>query len=543
METISTVAERLRSAYLVHWFGTALPSQGNALKVGLVNMHELRARWMAVGGPQAGASPAVGPNLTEPLLGAGGALVGIFASPLNGILLSTAIGSLMHRWWAGTLAVVNWLTAGLLMSAALSLGGAGFPLGLIVFAAGGDLRELFDFLGALAELAVPLQQFWEQISGPREAVRNPLLRELLLLGDRVEALAASLFGTFAVLITRVAPLLDSLRLGLVAVGGLVLDLWPVIVLALTQSIGVVTGLVSGPGSAPALLQRVVAVLTRSLRRIGTLLAATFAELSSDVSWLVEWGSWRIDIWWLAAEPGIRDLTVDHPTVRYLRSFVGQLAVASAWKARVSPPDSQPSPPSSDGMLDKVKDWVLHKTGMPTTTPKPPVLPKLPPIIPLGAIGPIVDVVELLRRFGLDVGPANPLEVGAEGRRVLERAAHPPSVFGAEWAALEAETRRPEPLARTLEVATYLSLARRVVGPAAATGVRGLEDVLSRIDAVIRTERRRLPVKDVPEPTQLTPVIRQLRVRSRGRTSDALQAWVADLRRELDADPYTVPVGA
>ena len=72
----------------MHWFGTALPSVGIALKVGLVNMHELRARWMAVGGPQAGATPPVGPNLTEPLLGAGGTLAGIFASPLNGILLT-----------------------------------------------------------------------------------------------------------------------------------------------------------------------------------------------------------------------------------------------------------------------------------------------------------------------------------------------------------------------------------------------------------------------------------------------------------------------
>jgi hypothetical protein len=548
METISTVAERLRSAYLVHWFGTALPSEGDTLKVGLANMHELRARWMAVGGPQAGATPPVGPNLTEPLLGYGGALVGIFASPLNGILLTTAIGSLVDTWWAKVLAVVNWLTAGLLMSAALSLGGVGFPVGLIVLAAGGELRDLFDFLGAAAELAVPLQQFWEQVTGPREAVRNPLLRELLLVGDRVAALVASLLGTFAVLITRVGPLLESLRLGIAAVAGLVLDLWPVIALALGQTVEVVIGLVSGPGSVTALLQRVLSVLGRTLRRLGTQLAAVFAELGSDVAWLADWGGWRIDIWWRAAEPGVRTLTVDHPTVRYLRSFMGQLGVVSAWRGRETEEDkkkksSQSAQPSPPGMLDKVEDWVKHKTGMPSTMPKPPVLPKLPPVIPLGAIGPIVDVVEFLRRFGLDVGPANPLEVGAEGRRVLKRAAHPPSVFGAEWAALEAEARRPEPLARTLEVATYLSLARRVVGPAAATGVRGLEDALSRIDAVIRTERRRLPVKDVPEPTQLTPVIRRLRVRSRGRTSDALQAWVEEVRRELNADPYTIPMGA
>jgi hypothetical protein len=180
--------------------------------------------------------------------------------------------------------------------------------------------------------------------------------------------------------------------------------------------------------------------------------------------------------------------------------------------------------------------------MPAGAPKLPTLPKLPPLVPLGSIGPIVDVLGLLRSLGFGVGPANPLEPGDEARRVLERAARPPSVFGAEWRALEAEARRPEPLARTLEVATYLSLARRVVGPAATAGVRGLEDVLSRIDAVIRTERQRLPVKDVPEPTRLAPVVRRLRVTSRGRTAEALQAFVADLRRELDAGDYAVPVG-
>ena len=86
--------------------------------------------------------------------------------------------------------------------------------------------------------------------------------------------------------------------------------------------------------------------------------------------------------------------------------------------------------------------------------------------------------------------------------MLDRAAHPPSVFGGEWAALEAEARRPEPLARTLELATYLSLARRVVGPGrggwrARPRGRALAD---RRDDQGRANAR-LPVKDVPEPTQ------------------------------------------
>ena len=48
-ERFALVVDRLRSAYLVHWFGTALPSVGVALRVGLANMHELRARWLAIG--------------------------------------------------------------------------------------------------------------------------------------------------------------------------------------------------------------------------------------------------------------------------------------------------------------------------------------------------------------------------------------------------------------------------------------------------------------------------------------------------------------
>ena len=52
-----------------------------------------------------------------------------------------------------------------------------------------------------------------------------------------------------------------------------------------------------------------------------------------------------------------------------------------------------------------------------------------------------------------------------------------------------------------------------------------------------------PVKDVPEPTELRPVIRTLRVRAVGRTGAALRSWVEDLRRELNAAPYPVPVEA
>ena len=56
--------------------GTALPSGGATLRVAFANMHELRRRWLAVGADRAGETPAIGPNLTEPLMGMGGTLVG-----------------------------------------------------------------------------------------------------------------------------------------------------------------------------------------------------------------------------------------------------------------------------------------------------------------------------------------------------------------------------------------------------------------------------------------------------------------------------------
>src|SRR5262245_55312770 len=209
-EAFSLVVDRLRSAYLVRWFGTALPSVGLALKVAFANMHELRARWIAIGAGRAGETPPIGPNLTEPLLGASGTLVGIFATPLNSVLLGLALGSLVDRWWVRVLAVANWLTAGLLGTGALGLvgtvGGVGLLFALSAWAISGQPRELFDLLGAIAELVEPLQRFWRQVTGPREAVRNPLLREILVLGDRTAALTAFLLGAFAVLITRVGPL-------------------------------------------------------------------------------------------------------------------------------------------------------------------------------------------------------------------------------------------------------------------------------------------------------------------------------------------------
>jgi hypothetical protein len=544
-ETFSLVVDRLRSAYLVRWFGTPLPSVGLELRVAFANMDELRRRWLAIGADRPPGTPAIGPNLTEPLLGMSGTLVGIFATPLNSMLLSVALGELVDRWWVVALAAVNWLTYGLLGAGVLGLvgvaGGAGLLWALSAWAISGQPREAFDLLGAIAEVVEPLQRFWQQVTGPREAVKNPLLREILIFGDRFAGLMAFLLGAFAVLVTRVGPILEPLRIGFFATVGIAQELWALVSLAFSQTVDVVKGLLSGPDSFPRALAAVFALFARTFRRLGASLKGVWTSIAETFSWLKYFTKELIRWWWTVAEPFVRSQTIDHPTIAYLRSLAASLAVFSTWKGRA--PKAPPSPPSPPGLMSRAGAWVLRKLGMPTTTPTLPSLPKLP-LISLDLIAPLAGITHLLKLTGLVPGLApNPLEPGAEARAVLRRAERPPSVFGAEWAALEKEARRPEPLAQALETAAYLSLARRVISPAAAERVRKLEDVLTKLDATIRAERARHPVKDVPEPTELSPVIRTLRVRARGLKPEVLRAWVEDLRDQLNAAPYPVPLEA
>src|SRR6266545_2999262 len=536
METFTLVIDRLRSAYLVAWFGTPLPVAGLQLKVAFSNMDELRRRWIAIGSGRR-ETPAVGPNLMEPVLGMQGTLVGVLASPVYSALFGLALASLMDRWYVAAYGVANWLTAGLLGTAVFTAGAVALPYLLLAWATSGQPRELFDLLGAAAELAEPLRRFWLQVTGPREAVRNPLLRELLLLGDRIAGLVSLLLGAFAVLVTRVGPLLEPNRAGILATANLANELWLLFVFVVRQTIDFAVGLVAGPDSVASMLSSVIGLFTKTFRTLGASLGRVWDTISGFFSGFFglaelvagDWARWGI--------PFIRSQTIDHPTVAYVRSFIGQLSVAAAWRARTAPPASHAAPtPSSPGMMSRFGSWLLGRLapGMPTSTPTLPTIPSLPPTVPLGAIGP-------LARGALKLGVvANPLELGPDATAVLRRAAHPPSIFAGEWARLGKEAQKKEPLERALETATYLSLVERIVSPAAAQRVRTLEGLLSRLDAYIRKERPLQPVLDVPEPTELRPVIATLRVRAQGSSEPTLRSWVDDLKAALGAAPYPIP---
>src|SRR5262249_8767780 len=154
-------------------------------------------RWAMIGRHRREQPGVLGPNLTEPLLGMSGALVGMLAAPLNSLLLVAVADKLVDSVFGKVLIMLAWLSGGSLVTALLVLGAPLLALGLVPGAIGGQESELFDVLGGLALLGRPLARLWAQLSG-REPVRNPLLAQIMALADRLAALLAQLLGAIAV---------------------------------------------------------------------------------------------------------------------------------------------------------------------------------------------------------------------------------------------------------------------------------------------------------------------------------------------------------
>ena len=83
------VIARARGAFLTRWFGP-LPLEGLSVQVAFANLAALvaRARSVSVTGRQ---SPWDQPNLTEPLAGIAGITAGMFAFPLNSLMLTAMV--------------------------------------------------------------------------------------------------------------------------------------------------------------------------------------------------------------------------------------------------------------------------------------------------------------------------------------------------------------------------------------------------------------------------------------------------------------------
>jgi hypothetical protein len=207
---------RARSAFLIHWFGRSLPLEGSSLRIAIQNLGALRQRYQDV----RSAPPALssGPNLLEPLAGLGGTLIGILASPTGVLLLGTAIVPRSGSFLKGLLLALAFILGiGIVPLLAGGVAIAGMPLGAlsaIAMAQGGNemARDLYNLLGALAQMLETFRAFAQQLMGPRSGVRNPLVRQVLEIFDRLAVLVPHVIALVALIFTRIGPLLVPLAL-------------------------------------------------------------------------------------------------------------------------------------------------------------------------------------------------------------------------------------------------------------------------------------------------------------------------------------------
>ncbi|GGS77878.1 hypothetical protein GCM10010156_40850 [Planobispora rosea] len=528
-DTLALVWHRRRSEWLVRWFGVGLPVEGAALRAVPVNRAELGAALRTAGGREAGG----GPNLYEPLAGLTGTLTGLLAAPTTGLALALLVNRLIPEWWAQLASGLTWITLGLPVTLSLGVIGGGGLLALLFLPVPllGSARPVHLLLGEIPLLYGALRRLWEQVSGPRERVRHPLLKAGLELADRVVTLAAQVFGLLAVLVARILPLAALQRAGAVAVAGIAGALGGAITDAALSALTYLNDLT---GLATGLARRVLRGFSRLLAGLGGRLSRAAGTLG--LGSLSERGTELVTGWWKQAEPRVEELTVEHPTVRWLRSFAAALGAALSFlpRAFASPPSGPAGPSPWAGLLAAA--WTAFKlvhpppAHAPVPPGLPPGLPPFPQLVPLSAIDRTAGRI------------AMPEVLGTGRAAAVRRAGRVPSLL--EWGALERDAAGkgtgtgPEPSReRLLETAVYLSLAERIVSPAAAGYVRRLEGVLSELDRRIRPA---LPVRTPPEPVRLRPRIGTLRLR--GTDREALGGWVPLLRRELSAAPYPVPGG-
>jgi hypothetical protein len=540
-ERFELVVSRLRSAYLVRWFGAGIPTSGITVRATIVNSDELRTRWLGIGGDRNRRPGPPDQNLLEPLLGTTGLIAGALAAPLNAMLLAPLVWRLFDGALFKTAAVLNWLTFGGLFTALLPLGALAVALGLPLLANTADARSAYELLGALAALAVPLAAFWNQVTGPRALVRNPLLRAVLDLLDRVAAAAIQLVGVTAVLVVRVAPLLEPLVAGARATKDAALALIDMIRVSVVSTVDGVHGWWSGRSSPLAVLRGVVRLVTRLFDAVPRIVAATGTKMLSLLRFDVLVTGMALAGALSTVRGAVRSQTVEHPTVRWLRSFLQSIAALRAWRRRTTPPAAAPSPPGLVGRTARsLGTALLRRTGMPATVPQLALPASLFPLLAPPGLS-LLDTSRLLT-----AGRPRPGGAPLAGRT-------PPSVFGGAWRELQRESESAESRVRAIAAADYLQRlaplvehrAGQLAGPPMASVLPLLDDALERLEHALRSDRsRRHPTRLLEAPREMRPVIGRLVVRAEAGAGarPRFEDFVVALRAELDRTPYPVPTG-
>jgi hypothetical protein len=568
----AVVVARARSAFLTQWFGPRLPASGGRPLIVIENVQALAAQYRRA--RAASAAGDTGPNLLEPVAGLAGIGVGLVLSPTGALL---TLFTLVRVSLGNVMGVLLTITHGSLMIEMMTLFGGGLLLGLglplallgglgyllyMAFSGNDERVRQFELLGLATRMLQSILRFIGLLTGPRTAIRNPLLRALLEMADTLAALAAQLVGAFFWVLARVGPLLGPNLLQFAALRGLALAALALvrdILLDAYQALLRVVTSEQGQRASPwEALQALFAHVERLVERIAAGTALAFATLARQ---LTE----RLQALATTTEGELTDLgrqaldvVREMPQVRVIR---GLIAMVDAIKVIVGavPAAPAPPPPASSAAPSTAQQIAGSAAALVPALIDAHVGPR-PPAPGLEAAG----VVVTLTRLGLDIhtrwgdGPdadaVSPFALSEATRANVDALLRSPaSVFGGERAALREELGGATPAAalRALnaEDLRYRDLLYAVVAhvlpPHMQAWLPTLRDTFHAIDLHLHGLRDEgepgdYPVRSVPDNGLLRPQVHRLVLRETDGDEVSLRNLATDLQRLLRAQTYLAP---
>jgi hypothetical protein len=553
------LVERARSAFLVNWFGSGLPYVHLGLVMHIDNIDALRQRYQAVAAQV--RKDEAGPNFTEPLAGVAGAAAGTLVSPAGMLSLlivqfrrtSTILAILIGMLWGPVIGLLAfWMS---FLGAAV--GTIAFPA---AFAGAIYAGQVYDLLGALAVFSGPLVELIKQLTGPRDKVKNPLLRHILEVADRLAAVFALAIGFIAVVVVRIAPALAPLatQIGpLVAMAGQVRD---TTLLIFDDVVSQLTALFIAEKSPFQSMIRVFEHLgtlaSKPIHRLRALFSAigdVFTKLKTELaagfsSWKT---AWKVDL---------KAMFKAHPLIRLFDAI--KMIASIKWPdprpAAARPP--QPGPGFFGKLWQGIKDSLTQPFRDAWNLTVGATLSDWAKRIPKSPGFKVPDVDDVTRRAGGEpvfplwepksweklfpdyptLAPGKKRPVAEWATKAVDLASQPPNLFAPPPLDLGALAETDHKLR-----VHFVSVIERVLPPLLRKHLPSMLDVFKLLDDELyasdeeRTRRAKHPPKqakpefptlDLDDTKVLFPVVRKLRVVVRG----GYEPEVRSFRDKLDA---------
>lgn len=529
MERGSTVLARQRGAFLVSWFGPGVPMEGLAVRAHVVNSDAIATKIRHANQAQAAhRRQEMMPNLVEPVMGAGGVLIG------------GAVGAV-----AGVLLVIG-LSWGVLAGLFVALGGISrsgssrtdtepteeAPSGAI----GPGFFDSIDAMGRdSARLVASVTGVANDLVADRSDVANPVTRAILTLGDRMAAVATRAVGAAAAILSSLPPfeILKSLIAPLKQFVETMAD--------------VVMAIIDSMISAFDLRLLLTTTVRRLLRSMPDFLdvwgevkgfgrAAIDAVLLPFVE-LRAGGSRILD----EAIEVVRDQVTSHPVYRLFQrtgDLKGPLAdLGRGLRDLISAIGTNITPTPLELIIQLVKQIPgLGSGGSSAPTPSSggtgaALLGHVRAFVPRPPTPPVL--------LTPTVGPA--LVAAAEA----EVDARPMRIVGSVSRTFSGQLAEQRRRGRTAMTDPNLTAATALIDNAAR--LAGLDTHVERAWGHLADLERplgSLPVQDPQPPRRIIPIIGKLRVTGPAdREADVVEDWARLIPRRMALAPVPIPVGA